>query len=118
MPLSILARLTRDLEDGLRSPSNYQQALDAYQQYLMREAQATAGLEPPEDDEVGQQSLAGAQQIFEWFWEASELLRDYGRSRSALHRKQAMELAYKADSELRDLIYNTYARATRNIYAS
>ncbi len=118
MPLSTLARLTRDLEEGLRSAGNYQQALDAYQQYLVGEAQATAELEPPADDEVGQQSLAGAQQIFEWFWEASELLRSYAQSRSPQHRKQAMELAYKADSELRDLIYNTYARATRSIYAS
>lgn len=117
MPLSTLARLIRDFEEGRRSSKNVHQAIEAYQAFLGEEATRTVALALPPDAPECEALLDHVQQVFEAFWTASEHVRDYALRRNPAARSQAMKLAIEADELLRELIWQTYDRATRSFYA-
>jgi hypothetical protein len=117
MSLAVVARLIRDYEEGRRSPKNIQLAIEAYQGFLGQEATNTVALVLPPDSPECEALLENVQQIFEAFWTASEYVTDYALRRNPNSRNQAMKLASEADELLRELIWQTYDRATRSFYA-
>ena len=110
MPLDILARLAADFDEGQRSPENFREALEAYRAYLIKKARSFAQLEVPEGSEETWDRVC---QCIAMLDGAAETLAEYSRSREPQVREEALRLASQADSDLRDLIWESYDAATR-----